>query len=127
GAPFFCLYGHPSLGPLVSRKKGNYVYGRDAGRLGAAPWPWPAKATGDCFVLPPNQPLLSEGLEFTYCGVKESDGFGLDVVIQRQDSSVTYPLNLVVMEARRGFTLADRHFALEPITPLYLRLRASDP
>ncbi len=99
---------------------------RDAGRLEAAPWPWPAKATGNRFVLPLNQPLLSEGLEITYRGMKEPDGFGLDMVIQRLDSSVTYPLNLVVMEARRGFTLADRHFTLEQITPLYLRLRASD-
>ena len=98
----------------------------DAGRLGAEPWPWPAKETGNRLVLPLNQPLLSEGLEITYRGMKESDGFGLDMVIQRLDSSVTYPLNLAVMEARRGFTIADRHFTLEQITPLYLRLRASD-
>ena len=77
-------------------------------------------------MLPLNQPLLSDGLELTYRGMIESDGFELDMVIQRLDSSVTYPLNLAVMEARRGFTIADRHFTLEQITPLYLRLRASD-
>ena len=98
---------------------------RDAGRLGAEPWPWPAKATGNRFVLPLNQPLLSEGLKITYRGMTESGGFRLDMVIQRLDSSVTYPIALVVMEARRGFMLADRRFTLEQITPRYLRLRAA--
>ncbi len=98
---------------------------RDAGRLGAEPWPWPAKATGNRFVLPLNQPLLSEGLKLTYRGMMESGGFRLDMVIQRLDPSVTYPLELVAMEARQGFTIADRHFTLEQITPRYLRLRAA--
>jgi len=99
---------------------------RDAGRLGAEPWPWPAKATGNRFVLPLNQPLLSEGLEITYRGMMESGGFRLDMVIQSLDSSVTYPMELVVMEARRGFMLADRRFKLEQITTQYLRLHATD-
>jgi hypothetical protein len=95
----------------------------NAGRLGAAPWPWPAKATGSHFVLPLNQTLLSEGLELTYRGMTPSGGFRLDMVLQRLDPSVTYPLALAVVEARQGFTLADRHFWLEQITPRYLRLR----
>ena len=99
---------------------------RDTGRLGGEPWPWPAKETGNRLVLPLNQPLLSEGLKITYRGMMASGGFRLDVVIQRLDSSVTYPRELLVMEAKRGFTIADRRFALEQITPRYLRLRAAD-
>ena len=97
---------------------------RDAGRLGAEPWPWPAKETGNRLVLPLNQPLLSEGLKITYRGMMESGGFRLDMVIQSLDSSVTYPRDFGVLEARRGFTIANRHFTLENITPLYLRLRS---
>jgi hypothetical protein len=99
---------------------------RDIGSLGGKPWPWPAKETGNRLVLPLNQPLLSKGLKITYRGMMAPGGFRLDVVIQRLDSSVTYPRELVVMEAKRGFTIADRRFALEQITPRYLRLRAAD-
>jgi hypothetical protein len=97
---------------------------REAGRLGAEPWPWPAKKTGNRLVLPLDQPLLSGGLAITYRGMMDSGHFRLDMVIQRLDSSVTYPLDLVVSEARQGFRLADRRFTLEQITPIYLRLRA---
>jgi hypothetical protein len=98
---------------------------RDAGRLGAAPWPWPARNTGNRLLLPRNQPLVYEGLAITYRGMIKSDGFRLDVVIQSLDSGVTYPRDVSVMEARRGFTIADGHFTLEQITPRYLRLRAA--
>lgn len=96
---------------------------RETGRLGAEPWPWPAKATGNRLVLPLDQPLLSDGLEIVYRGMIKPGGFRLDMVIQALDSSVTYPRDLIVLDARRGFTLADRRFRLEQITPLYLRLR----
>jgi hypothetical protein len=96
---------------------------QEAGGLGVEPWPWPAKATGNRLLLPLNQTLLSEGLEIIYRGMVKPGGFRLDMVIQALDSSVTYQRDLVVMEARQGFTLADRHFTLEQITPLYLRLR----
>ena len=97
---------------------------RNAGRLGEEPWPWPAKESGNRLVLPMNQPLLSEGLEITYRGMIESGGFRLDIVIQSLDSSVTYPRVFGALEARRGFMIAERHFTLEKITPLYLRLRS---
>jgi hypothetical protein len=97
---------------------------QDAGRYEAEPWPWPAKETGNRLVLPLKQPLLSEGLQMTYQGMKESGGFRLDIVIQRLDASVTYPREFGVQEARRGFTIADCQFTLEKITPLYLRLNA---
>ncbi len=66
-------------------------------------------------------PFLASALPFF--AAKKS---GLNVLCWTPAPSVTYPLNLAVMEARRGFTIADRHFTLEQITPLYLRLRASD-
>lgn len=97
----------------------------DAGRLGEEPWPWPAKKTGNRLVLPLDQTLVSEELEITYRGMAKSGVFRLDVVIHRLDASVTYPRVLVVTEAKRGFTLADRHFTLEQITPIYIRLRAA--
>ena len=97
---------------------------RDAGRPGAQPWPWPAKETGNRLVLPLDQALLSRGLEITYRGMVESGRFRLDVIIQSLDPSFTYRLDFDVPEARRGFKLADRRFALERISPLYLRLRS---
>ena len=97
----------------------------DAGRLGEEPWPWPAKKTANRLVLPIGQTLVSEDLEITYRGMAKSDVFRLDVVIHRLDASVTYPRVLVVKEARRGFMLADRHFTLEQITPIYLRLHTA--
>ncbi len=97
---------------------------RDAGRLGAEPWPWPAKESGNRLVLPMNQPLLSKGLQITYRGPLGSGRFRLDVVIQSLDSSFTYQQDFDVLEARRGFTMANRRFRLEKITPRYLRLRS---
>ncbi len=96
---------------------------QEAVRSEVAPWPWPAKETGNHLVLPLNQPLLSEGLEIIYRGRIKPGGFRLDVVIQALDSSIAYPRDLTVREAKQGFTLADRRFALEQITPYYLRLR----
>lgn len=98
---------------------------RDAGRQGEAAWPWPAKKTGNRLVLPLNQPLLFEGLVITYRGMMESGRFRLDIVIQSLDPSVTYPLDFGVPEAGHGFMAADRHFRLEKITPLYLRLQST--
>lgn len=95
---------------------------RNAGRLGERPWPWPAKKTGNRLVLPLNQPLNAEGLKITYRGMIESGSFRLDIVINSLDSSVTYPRDFVVVEAERGFIIADRRFELDNITPLYLRL-----
>jgi len=97
---------------------------RDAGRVGAQPWPWPAKETGNRLVLPMDQPLLSKGLEITYRGILESGRFRLDVVIQSLDSNFTYQRDFDMLEAQRGFTIADRRFMLEKISPLYLRLRS---
>lgn len=99
---------------------------RDAGRFGAEPWPWPAKETGNRLVLPLNQPLLSKGIELTYRGMVQSGKFKLDVVIHRLDSNVSYPRNLSVIEAKRGFKMGDRQFRLKKITPRYLRLCAVD-
>ena len=98
---------------------------QEAGRLGAEPWPWPATGTGNRLVLPLNQPLLSQGLEITYKGMVESDGFRMDMVIPSLDASVTYPQEFSVPKARHGFTMADRHFTLEKITQRYLRLRSA--
>lgn len=98
---------------------------KDTGRLGATPWPWPAKKTGNRFLLPLNQPLLAQGTETTYRGLLARGSFRLDVVIHSLDSGVTYPREFSVSEARRGITIADRHFTLEKITPRYLRLRAA--
>ena len=98
---------------------------RDAGNLGAEPWPWPAKETGNRLVLPLDQPLLFKGLEITYRGMSESGRFRLDVVIQSLDSSFRYPRDLGVKESRRGFMIDDRRFELEKISPLYLLLRSA--
>ena len=99
---------------------------KDGGRLGEEPWPWPAKQTDDTLMLPLNQPLLTEGLEITYRGKLGSGDFRLDVAIASLDAGVTYPRDFNEFEARQGFTIADRSFRLEKITPVYLRLR-SDP
>ena len=100
---------------------------REAGRFGEAPWPWPAKQTGNRIVLPLNQPLISEGLEITYLGITESGRFKLDIAIQNLDSSVTYSHEFGVPKARGGFTIADRQFKLEKITSLYVLLHAVTP
>lgn len=98
----------------------------DAGRLGEAPWPWPAKASGGHLLLPLDQALNSNGLKLTYLGLTASDRFRLDVGIASLDSSVTYPQDFGVVEARQGMTIDGRRFFLESITPLYVRLRAAD-
>ena len=98
---------------------------RDAGRLGAEPWPWPPKESGNRLLLPLDQPLLFKGLEITYRGMLESGRFRLDVVIQSLDSSFTYQRDLGVLEARQGFLIDDRRFALGKISPLYLRLHSA--
>ena len=98
---------------------------RDAGRLGAEPWPWPSKESGNRLLLPLDQTLLFKGLKITYRGMLESGRFRLDVVIQSLDSSFTYQRDLGVLEARRGFLIDDRRFALEKISPLYLRLHSA--
>jgi hypothetical protein len=92
--------------------------------VGEKAWPWPAKKTGSRMLLPLNQPLVTEGLELTYQGMVESDGFRLDVVIQSLDADVTYPQEFSTPEARKGFSIADQQFVLEKITPRYLLLNA---
>lgn len=99
----------------------------NAGRQGEAPWPWPAMVSGNRLVLPLNQPLLFQGVEITYRGMTKSGGFRLDVVIERLDPNVIYPLHFAVEKARQGFMAANRHFAMEKITPRYLRLRSDGP
>lgn len=98
---------------------------RNAGRFGEKPWPWPAQETDNRLMLPLNQPLRSEGLKITYKGMIATGGFRLDIVIQSLDAGVIYPRDVDLVEARRGFTIADRHFTAEKITQRYLRLRSS--
>jgi hypothetical protein len=98
---------------------------QDAGRLGEAPWPWPAEETGNRLVLPIGQPLLTKGMELTYQGRLGADRFRLDVIIQSLDSSFTYPRDFSVLEARRGFTIHNRSFTLDKISPLYISLRST--
>ena len=98
---------------------------REAGRLGEEPWPWPAKKTGNRIVLPLNQPLVSEGFEITYRGVRESGDLQLAVVIHNLDASVSYPREYGELEAKRGFMIADHHFMLEKFTPVYILLRST--
>ena len=97
---------------------------QDAGRLGEAPWPWPAKETGNRLVLPIGQPLKTKGMEFTYQGMLEAERFRLDIIIKSLDSSFTYPRDFGVLEAKRGFTIHNRRFTLEKISPLYISLRS---
>ena len=97
---------------------------REAGRMGAQPWPWPATQTGNRLVLPLNQPLLFHGHTMTYQGMNASGGFRLDIVFRSLDASVSYPHAFSVSEARQGLMIAERRFRLEKITPRYLRLRA---
>lgn len=99
---------------------------RDAGRLGARPWPWPATETGSRMVLPLGQSLRSEGLKMTYRGMTEDGRFRLDLVIENLDAGVTYRRAFAVAEARDGFRIGDRRFALVKITPLYVRLRSAN-
>ena len=98
---------------------------KEAGRTGADPWPWPAKATGNRLVLPINQPLDFRGLEITYKGMPETGSFRLDVVIPGLDSKYPYQRNLEIQKAEGGFTLAERRFTLEKITSYYVRLRST--
>ena len=100
---------------------------REAGRFGAEPWPWSAKINGSHLVLPLNKSLFFKGLEITYRGMPEPGFIQLDFVIQSLDSSFTYQQNYEMMEAERGFTIADRRFTLEKIYPRYLRLRSISP
>lgn len=97
---------------------------QDAGRLGSEPWQWPATKTGNRLVIPIDQTLVSEGLEITYRGMTEPGAFRLDIVIQSLDSSVSYPRDLGVAEAKRGFVIADHRFSLEKITPVYIRIQS---
>lgn len=95
---------------------------RDAGRFGEKPWPWPAKKTGSRIILPLNQPLVIEGLEITYQGMVGTMDFRLNIVIQDLDAGVNYPRDFSASETRKGFTIDDKQFVLEKITPLYIRL-----
>jgi hypothetical protein len=95
---------------------------RDAGSFGEKPWPWSAKKTGSRIILPLNQPLVTEGLEITYQGMVGSMDFRLNIVIQSLDSGVNYPQDFSASEARKGFSIDDKQFVLEKITPLYIRL-----
>lgn len=97
---------------------------REAGRPGAKPWPWSAKATGNRLLLPLNQPLHYNGLELTYRGMADSGSFRVDVVIQNLDAGFAYPKRFDRHEVESGFILADHRFTLENITARYLRLRA---
>ena len=97
---------------------------KDAGRPGAEPWPWLAKKTGNRLLLPLDQPLLFKGLKLTYRGMPYSASFQLDFVIQNLDPSFTYSRKISAREARRGFLIDDHPFALEKVSPLYLRLRS---
>ena len=95
---------------------------RDVGRFGEKPWPWLAKKTGNRIILPLNQPLVTEGLEITYQGMVGPMDFRLNIVIQNLDTGVTYPQDFSTSEARKGFSIGDKQFVLEKITPLYIRL-----
>ena len=95
---------------------------RDAGRFGEKPWPWPAKKTGSRIILPLNQPLVTEGLEITYQGMVGPIDFRLNIVIQNLDAGVNYPQDFSASEAQKGFSIDDKQFVLEKITPLYIRL-----
>jgi len=95
---------------------------QDAGKFGGEPRPWSAMKTGNRIILPLNQPLITEGLEITYQGIVDSDNFRLDVKILSLDTSVTYPQILSRSEARRGFSIDDKQFVLEKITPQYINL-----
>ena len=97
---------------------------QDAGRLGEAPWPWPAKETGTRLVLPIGQPLKTRGMELTYQGMLETERFRLDIIIKSLDANFTYPRDFGVLEAKRGFTIHNRRFTLEKISPLYISLRS---
>jgi len=99
----------------------------EAGRLGAAPLPWPATVSGHQLLLPLNQPLLFQGVKMIYRGMVGSDRFRLDIGIEHLDPGVSYPHVFSVSEARRGLMVNDRQFVLETIKPHYLRLRATDP
>jgi hypothetical protein len=98
---------------------------KEAGRSGAEPWPWPAKATGNRLVLPINQPLNFRGLEITYRGTPENGSFRLDVVIPGLDANFPYQRDLKIQKAEGGFTLAEHRFTLEKITSYYVRLRST--
>jgi hypothetical protein len=95
---------------------------RDAGSFGEKPWPWSAKKTGSRIILPLDQPLFTEGLEITYRGMVGSMDFRLNIVIQNLDAGVNYPQDFSASEARKGFSIDDKQFVLEKITPLYIRL-----
>ena len=85
-------------------------------------WPWSAKKIGSRIILPLDQPLVTEGLEITYRGMVGSMDFRLNIVIQNLDAGVNYPQDFSASEARKGFSIDDKQFVLEKITPLYIRL-----
>ena len=80
------------------------------------------KKTGSRIILPLNQPLVTEGLEITYQEMVRPMDFRLNIVIQNLDTGVTYPQDFSTSEARKGFSIDDKQFVLEKITPLYIRL-----
>ena len=96
----------------------------EAGRLGAAPRPWPATVSGDRLLLPLNQPLVFQGLRLIYRGSGGPGRFRLDVVIRGLDPGVTYPNTYAEADAMHGLMIDDRRFVLETVTANYLRLRA---
>jgi hypothetical protein len=98
----------------------------EAGRLGAAPLPWPATVSGHRILLPLNQPLIFQGVKMTYRGMTKSGRFRLDIGIESLDPGVDYPQVFAVAEARRGLLINDRQFVLETLKPHYLRLRWAD-
>lgn len=100
---------------------------REAGRLGAAPWPWPAVMTGNRMVLPLGQTLSTGELEITYRGLVDADRFRLDVVVRNLDSRFPYPREFEVERARTGIRLGDRRFRLAKVTRLYLLMYSDSP
>ena len=97
---------------------------RNVGEFGGKPWPWSAKRTGNRIILPLNQPLVTEGLELTYLGIVEPM-FRLNIANQNLDTSVAYPHDYMISEARKGFYIDGKQFVLKKITPLYIRLSRS--
>ena len=95
---------------------------RNAGKFGGKPWPWPAQKTANRLILPLDQPLVTDGLKITYKGLVGAMDFRLHVAIQNLDNSVTYPYDFMTSEARKGFSIDNKQFVLENITPLYIRL-----
>ena len=76
-------------------------------------------------VLKTDDPISISGLKITYRGQTPSGDLRLDVSVSALDPEYAYPYRISLSQARKGFSLFDRHFVLDLEGPAFIRLKQS--